>query len=95
MHLRSQYSQNCNKLPLYIRYINSTTKVAVSLHICVYIQILRNVILALITAHNNALNYLEHLGVIVTMDISYKKIKLLVKVATCVCFNRVFNTPLV
>ena len=49
-----------------------------------YIQILRNVILALTTAHNNVLNYLEHLGVVVTMDISYKKIRLFVKVAMVV-----------
>ena len=47
---------------------------------CVYIQILRNVILALTTAHNNALNYLEDLSVVVAMDISYKKMKLLAKV---------------
>ena len=41
---------------------------------------LRNVILAPTTAHNNAMNYLEGLGVVVTLDISYKEIKLPVKV---------------
>ena len=51
---------------------------------CVYIQILRNVISALTTAHNNVLNYLEDLSVAVTMDIRYKKIKLLVKVSMMV-----------
>ena len=41
---------------------------------------LRNVILASITAHNNAMNYLEGLAVVVTLDINYKQIKLPVKV---------------
>ena len=41
---------------------------------------LRNVILASTTAHNNAMNYLEGLSVVVTLDISYKEIKLPVKV---------------
>ena len=60
--------------------MSGCTKVVVSLHNYVYIQILRNVILASTTAHNNALNYLESLGVVATMDISYKQIKLLAKV---------------
>ena len=60
-----------------------------SLRTYVYVQILRNVTLALTTAHNNAMNNLEDLIVVVTMDISYKKMKLLVKVAMVYCMYNV------
>ena len=41
---------------------------------------LRNVVLGSTTAHDNALNYLESLNVVATLDISYREIKLSVEV---------------
>ena len=61
--------------------MNSAYVASLHLYICAYIQILRNVISVLTTVHNDALKNLEHLGVIVTPDFSYRKIKLPVKVA--------------